>query len=631
MAQTMKSSLRMSMAMRNLGTLTNYTATKQFSRMSAHCLSNFDKESLVLPRPMLCKEEVPASITRSLRLSLKDSKTPEQIFYIVKKNKNIMTEIEVIIAFNKLVDTSKIIDKSEKMYENEGFLILCELLKQRMRSLDGTQCLNAFKALMYFNVPTTSIIVQMILQMLRRNLNTLRLDELSFFDFILQKCSRTPLVMALMEAVPIVYETKLATELDRDNIIKMRNALSYLSRKSAKEESYNIIIHALMDRKELIDPDLAHTILWGLCRLNEYPSELPEILKYIQDILTENNKHIHEHLMLDLLSRIVSKVKSGKLFFYHEGFIDACASRAISEDWSLTNLLTLLLYVKQLSHVQISLLDFIAGKCFENQKLLETCSSVNIADLVDGFAMADYKPIFWDVVQEAITSDRILEAKESTFPLSKLSLDLLALDVYCPKLLKKTFETYIANTPSPWEKKRISLLYQVVKTLYPQYSGPFPDVSEFDFSQPLGDFPLLSSLEAAVGGSTYVISNIRTKLGHVIDHAVVLRKGGFPVAVNRDGVKTEELPAIQLEDIKPPVDSRVILILYLSHHAYSLNTQRIKGTWRLQIRSLEAFTGYTVVPIGSVIWGNLSASQKIPYLMQAIRLRCDEHSLYANS
>lgn len=65
-------------------------------------------------------------------------------------------------------------------------------------------------------------------------------------------------------------------------------------------------------------------------------------------------------------------------------------------------------------------------------------------------------------------------------------------------------------------------LYQVTMTLYPGgYSGILPPKEILDkaigiYQQNINHFPLKEALEYGLGGNDYVLTGIRSKLGHFI-------------------------------------------------------------------------------------------------------------------
>ncbi|XP_018569401.1 uncharacterized protein LOC108909516 isoform X2 [Anoplophora glabripennis] len=100
------------------------------------------------------------------------------------------------------------------------------------------------------------------------------------------------------------------------------------------------------------------------------------------------------------------------------------------------------------------------------------------------------------------------------------------------------------------------------------------------------------------------------------DHAILFRKGGYPMAVNnKEGVKF-------IEDIEVQADNELLLILALRPIQYTINTKVLRGTTTLAIKTLE-HDGHSVLPVNLEIWESLNDFEKIPYLMQHIKNKVD--------
>lgn len=63
-----------------------------------------------------------------------------------------------------------------------------------------------------------------------------------------------------------------------------------------------------------------------------------------------------------------------------------------------------------------------------------------------------------------------------------------------------------------------------------------------------------------------------------------------------------------------------VLVLAIPPGSYSLNGKRLRGNIALRIKTLEAL-GYAVVSVSTDDWKSLQDYEKIPFLMQAIRLK----------
>lgn len=72
-----------------------------------------------------------------------------------------------------------------------------------------------------------------------------------------------------------------------------------------------------------------------------------------------------------------------------------------------------------------------------------------------------------------------------------------------------------------------------------------------------------------------------------------------------------------------------ILIFNLPDTAYAVNSQRLKSTWLLKIKSVEALIKTNAIAINSSAWMKLPEYERLPYLMRAIRLKCEDDSFLA--
>lgn len=77
-----------------------------------------------------------------------------------------------------------------------------------------------------------------------------------------------------------------------------------------------------------------------------------------------------------------------------------------------------------------------------------------------------------------------------------------------------------------------------------------------------------------------------------------------------------------VEDLLVPSDSQIILVLCMPASYYAVNCQRLRAVPSLTVRTLEAL-GYSVVPVALQHWMNLPDYEKIPYLMQNIKMKCE--------
>lgn len=202
--------------------------------------------------------------------------------------------------------------------------------------------------------------------------------------------------------------------------------------------------------------------------------------------------------------------------------MDACVNSALSSNINFTSGIRLLKLLNDLNYAHIPFLEYLAAKCFQEPNLLKEASYFKVSIFLEGLNNADYKPVFWDIIRDAIFASE-MEYKFFRKSMIKFALLLTALDCYNPNLLKKIFSENIKIRTDKRKNiyaKEILLLYQSVKTLYPTYDGPLPsqDILEYaiNISPTLPKYSIKAALELALGGPQYICNNLRTKLGHHI-------------------------------------------------------------------------------------------------------------------
>ncbi|KMQ90714.1 fast kinase domain-containing protein 2 [Lasius niger] len=451
----------------------------------------------------------------------------------------------------------------------------------------------------------------------------------------------TPLRDALLIALPLVFEAQLPTKLDSDDIVLLTWSLRFANENNINNTIIQDTILKSLWKYENLDVRTARSIFYSLCSV-QYASRLPpiafEVLSKVQKILIANAKQLSIQEIIKTLDKLVFvtlKNKEHGCKFYNETLVDACVNSALSSNINFTNGIHLLKLLNDLNYAHIPFLEYLAAKCFEQPNLLKDASYFKLSIFLEGFTNADYKPVFWDTIRDAILANEV-ENKSFMKSMIRFALHLIALDCYSPKLLDKVFSQNIKSSNETMKNiyaREILLLYQSVKTLYPMYDGPWPlqDILEYatvSVSPVLPTCSVRAALELALGGSQYVHNDVRTRLGHYIDHVVVMRKGGYPVAINT--VTCSETNTIYVEDIQTPSESQIILIFNLPDVAYAVNSQRLKSTWLLKIKSAEALTKSNTIAINSSSWMKLPEYERVPYLMQAIKLKCEDLSVSAN-
>jgi len=112
-----------------------------------------------------------------------------------------------------------------------------------------------------------------------------------------------------------------------------------------------------------------------------------------------------------------------------------------------------------------------------------------------------------------------------------------------------------------------------------------------------------------------------------IDHAVVLRKGGYPIAINCDANSPTDLDSISAQAVP---ESVIVLVKVFFKEAYANNTSRLRGHHALEQSLLEAI-GHPVVVIDAKSWIELPDFEKIPYLMHRIKEKIEKFQWNRNT
>ncbi|KAL0132532.1 hypothetical protein PUN28_000346 [Cardiocondyla obscurior] len=629
---TLKGFLRLSPRMCNWTVLSNYIVPLHTIRRISRAYGSSLTDHTQL-------EDCVSSIERNyVPTEIKKIYKPMEILEKAAKNYSNMTVDNAIDMLFILFKASKYTEEDLLIIRKHiGFTRLWEVLNTNIRFMKMNEIISSLKILTYFKIPNDCVLTQSLLQLIRVNVNDTSLRDIIDIVILLKKMESTPLRDALLIALPVVFEAQLPTKLDSDDVFILTQSLRFISENNINNPKVqNTIIKSL----QKFESDLNVHAAWSIfCSLSTSPylsSIAFEFLIDIQKILINNAKKLNISEIINALRKLTYVITRNKEYgskFYNETLVDAFVNSALTGEINFDSSIYLLKLLNELNYAHIPFLEYLAAKCFEQPNLLRDASYFRISIFLEGLINADYKPVFWDTIRDALLANKV-ENKIFNSSMIKFALHLIALDCYSPSLISKVFSNIKANELMRIVHVReLLLLYQSVKTLYPMYDGPWPsqDVLEHAIGidkallKPI--LPIYSfekSLELALGGPQYIYNDLRTKLGHFIDHVVVMRKGGYPVAINITTHNEDNVTYV--EDIQTPSESQMILIFNLPDAAYAVNSQRLKSTWLLKIKSVEALIKTNAIAISSSSWMKLPEHERLPYLMRAIRLKCEDDS-----
>ncbi|XP_034950621.1 uncharacterized protein [Chelonus insularis] len=553
------------------------------------------------------------------------------ILSIIKRREKNMTAEDAVMALGALFRLDKENQIKQDIIKLDEFNTLCKVLKKDMRSLNLKHIITAVKCLNYFRVPTSTVVVQMLLQLIRHSINELSLDQGIFLISLLPKLQKTPLVEALMIALPLVVHANVKTKLNTENLHALISSLEYFSRQEEVDDNVlRNIINAINDLKDQsLNATNSLKLLFVLLRVKQSFIRI-DLLTKTYDILTKSMDEIqHTELLSIILHKIASRRQPAGIrnIFYNAQFIDRCISKIVSEKPKIGDAINIIRHLNVMYHSNMEILDYVAEKSIETKYFSKNTKIKERMNVITAISINDEKLSSWELLKESILNDSLIDLDFDE--LLKLSIKLVSFDCYWPKLIEKVFSSYDkeANMHIAMKKKLV-ILHHVVKNFYPQFYGPFMLDEDIDLFFSLYGTkninPLLKeALEAIFGGPQYVLSNIQSQYGEFVDFIVIMRKGGYPVAL-----KNLEEPKPQcLKDIELPKDSQLFIFMCIPAGAYSNNTHCLAPSLRLFQKLLEINPNYTVINILNDQWSDLSEAARLKYLSDAIKVKTDQESM----
>jgi len=309
---------------------------------------------------------------------------------------------------------------------------------RNIRLMKTNEIINSLRMLTYFKIPANCVLIQSLLQMIRANVNEISLQDVINIIVLLKKMDSTPLRDALLIALPIVFEAQLPTKLDLDNIFMLTQSLRLISENNINNpEIQNMILKSLQKFETNLNVHTAWSIFCSLCVASYLSPIAFELLFNIQKILISDAKQLSISeikralnklvlvtarkyvvfirfliLMFDIVKNKISIIccycsKDYGCRFYNEALVDAFVNSALSAEIPFDSSIYLLKLLNELNYAHIPFLEYLAAKCFEQPTLLKNASYFRVSIFLEGLINADYKPIFWDVIRDAILANKV--------------------------------------------------------------------------------------------------------------------------------------------------------------------------------------------------------------------------------
>ncbi|GLV33272.1 XNP [Carabus blaptoides fortunei] len=553
--------------------------------------------------------------------SLKSASSTDNILELVSTHHKIMNNKQLMQALRSLFILQKSGSSNlptKEIMAHADFKTLCVSLKYHIRAIELNETIEALKILSYVGIPSRSTIFQTLMQMIRQNVNNLTLQQIIFLDFLLKQVTVTPLSDALLIALPIVFEVQLPYKMDGDNFSHLTDLLQYATRNKLSDKTVNHLLNALERHKNKMDVRGALSIVWSLCDLKQNDSFAP-LLKYALNIVVHSGEEIKISDLETTLTKLTFRYNAKYAYYFNREYFDLVAEHTVENDLGYQQAIWILQKFTKVGHTHTGLLDYISTLCHTDHTLVSDSTPWNMFILVSGFAGTDYRPRYWESIRQGILENENLYKARRDFNWIKFTTRLAMLDLFIPRVLEKAFRhEYVEKIVQDGvfiNCLHLLTLFQTISTLHLEYSTLLPTVEQINtaikhvYKLTIDEYrPLHAALERGFGDKSYVLTNVTTKLGHILHHVVVMRKGGYPVAFK------DQHGAILLEDLCIPADSHIVAIYGCEPSYYKQDSANLKNLYNLMFKTVEAL-GCSVVPISVTVWTNMPDYEKIPYLM----------------
>lgn len=550
---------------------------------------------------------------------------------------DVLNVLSIIVEIKRT--TTKYKEETFDIVNHQGFQILCNQIQKEIRNMDLRKVILSVKLLNLLNTPSTTVIMQSLLQVIKNNVNHLNINQIYLLTTILRKMKPTPLSSALQIALPMLLPNILIKKFDYSDLKELSLALNYLKDLNDNYmyiKIYKSIQSALVNNFKPVSVVILKNIFISLSKLSNETlasKENEETIRMVREALFQNiNKMSLDNIeeCLWAISRSMANTEISNN--YDTAFISELLNVVISRNFNLITCYQIAKHLNNINFVYLPFIEFVITEILKKE-YMEKIDAYCLQEILQILSNADYQSVPWLVLENKLLENNFLNESPIKV-LLKCGVHLAALNKFYPKLLSKVFtETdvtllHLNSESNNVYPKRLLFLYQSVKSLYPYYTGPWPNLSAFELTFNIMDIKYINILrtymEKTMGGPAYVANKLKTKLGHNIHHAIIMRKGGYPIAFNINNSESSSNSNCYVEDLRCEPNLFVILIIAYPSKSYSINTQQLLGVWKSQIISIEKWTGHRCVAININKWMNLPAHEKSTFIMQKIKNKCSD-------
>ncbi|CAG4956873.1 unnamed protein product [Colias eurytheme] len=571
--------------------------------------------------------------TDVLMNSIKSAPSTAEVLAAVQNNLGSLTHRHMLQALRTLFELQRSSrNDPEALIKDPGFSLLCQNFKKHVRSLEVGETIEALKVLSYLRVPVDSLIVQTLLQLVRYNINMLNIRQIMFLDFLLSRFdTKNHLVDALKLALPLAFQIHLPLELDHDDLPLLRDMLMYACSHDLPDRCINNIVTGLLLHDQAIDAQIARSIIWSLCDVNCTEKAFPtrvQLLHICCDILTKRINNLSYEDVLRTAARLKGRILEKHPEYYHQELMDAIAGYVINNNVPFEKGLLVARVLSRIAHTHLGLIQYLCEEAASNPDTLSNARTNILFGFINCLSNNNFTPegILWDEIRKQISQNPILNANTTALPWTKVCLELASLGYYDDKLLSKVFSEdfiakYLSRENNNLDYLQLLTLHEAVRAFHSnEYSLPSDVLEKAKNSYPVHAIneELEKYLVKGLGGQEYVVRNVMLPSGIIAD-VVICLKNGCPV----------KLPALSsnlkvpLENLNIPPGAITLCIMNFNYGCFSMNSNRLRGPFRLVVDILEK-QGYITVAFNVNEWMNAPMHERIPYIMREINYRCGE-------
>lgn len=237
---------------------------------------------------------------------------PISLIVNIEANKDKIDGRHVVTAFtsmHKFYEMNKY--PMGNVQNSPQFIKMCNYLNKYIRNLEMPQLLQSLKILSLFQVKSSSTIVQNLLQLIRVSINQLNPHEIYYLTFLLKLMKPTHLGNAIYTALPEVFEARLKTKIDVDDLTEMSNALKFATTHTGVAQTIEFILHHIHNYKGPIDTASAINIYQSICKIENLVDGYYDILDKMKDTISKNMDKLNEYEVMNIISRTSVKIFQG--------------------------------------------------------------------------------------------------------------------------------------------------------------------------------------------------------------------------------------------------------------------------------------------------------------------------------